>query len=291
MKKPSEAKIVVCGIVRNAEAGLRRNVIIVDKVLSHFCDYRVLIYENDSIDATKKLLQCWKQSHEDKVIISINQTDSSSTIPSSKSVSGVNPFFCRKRIDKMASLRNKYMDMLDEYIAKTNYMPDYLMVVDLDVAQLSENSVMTSFEGEIEWDAVCAFGYSTSPSLKRRYHDSYALTLWGDQNNPQTEEKIFSNARMFGSLKPDNSWIRIASGFGGLAIYKFEAVNGLRYSVPSLANNDIRVEVKCEHFSLCKQMIERGYDKIYLNPAMVLKYQNLSMKIIWHSLMRMLKIE
>lgn len=291
MKKPQESNIVICGIVRNAEKGLRRNIPVIVKVLSSFKDYRVLIYENDSVDGTKELLTNWALTHKDKVVISINQTDPSHTIPSAKSVEGVNPFFSRKRIDKMANLRNHYMDMLAEHVDKDDsFVPDYMMVVDLDVAQLYYDSIMSSFESAYDWDAVCAFGYSTSPYLRRRYHDTYALTEWGDQDNPQTEEKVRRNADKYGKLKPTDDWVRLASGFGGVAIYRYEAVKGLRYVVPSLPNDDKRVEVKCEHFSLYKQMIECGYDKIYLNPTMVLKYQDLTFNIIWNSLKRMVGI-
>ena len=53
------------------------------------------------------------------------------TIPSDSSVN-CNPFFSKKRISKMAFLRNKYMEVIDQL----NLNADYLMVVDLDVAQL-----------------------------------------------------------------------------------------------------------------------------------------------------------
>ena len=283
MKQPSEAKIALCGIVRDAADGLRNNMGGVDRVLSHFCDYRVFIYENDSIDETKDLLKDWQRRHGDKFIVSLNDTDPTRTIPLPQEVKGVNPFYCRKRIEKMACARNQYLDMLDE----SGFVPDYVMVVDLDAAQLWAEPIMTSFSGEMEWDAVCAFGYSTSAFLKRLYHDAYALTVWDDRNEVQTEDMIFANVRKWGSLKPHDEWVRVASGFGGLAIYRFEAVQGLRYAV--LPNDDPRVEVRCEHFSLCKRMIERGYDKIYLNPAMVLKYQKLSVKVIGDSLKSKLK--
>ena len=69
-------------------------------------------------------------------------------------------------------------------------------------------------------------------------------------------------------------------------MYRFEAVRGLRYE--ALPNDDERVEVKCEHFSLYKQMMERGYDRFYINPGMTLKYQRLTPKIVWESLKRKL---
>ena len=57
-----------------------------------------------------------------------------------------------------------------------------------------------------------------------------------------------------------------------------EAVKGLRYEVYD--NEDPRVEVKCEHYSIYKQMKERGYDKVYINPQMRIKYQEVNLKTI-----------
>lgn len=275
----SNLSIIICGIVRNAEKGLKNNIPIIKKVCSQFKDYRVVIYENDSIDKTKKILKDWKKDNPERIHVLLNDTDKSKTIPDSSEVR-CNPFFSKKRIQKMAALRNKYL----EYINEQKWNADYLLVVDLDVAQLYFDGIMTSFSTNIEWDVITAFGYSTSPKLKRRYHDSYALTEWGDEMNPQTEQKIKKLSEKYGKLKTSSSLIRVFSAFGGLAIYKFELINNLRYRV--VLNDDNRVEVRCEHFSICQQIMERKDSKIYINPSMALKYQNTTWKIIYNNIKR-----
>lgn len=291
MKILADAFVVLCGIVRNAEKGLRRNLPEIDKFLAKCSDFSVFIYENDSTDATKQILEDWQSKNNGKIIVSLNQTDPSKTIPSAKNVDGVNPFFSHKRIDKMAHLRNSYMTWLAEQNWEDGRIPDYVVIVDLDVAQLDSDTILTSFDNNKEWDAVCSFGYSTSPKLKRRYHDTYALTLWDEKDEPHTESKIQRYADELGSLKPSDEWIHIASGFGGLAIYRYEAIKDLQYLEPAMDNDDPRVEAKCEHFSLYKQMIERGYNRIYINPAMTLKYQDLTIEVAWNSLLRKLGLK
>lgn len=271
--------IIICSIVRNAENGLKKNIPIIDALCKHFNDYRIVVYENNSVDLTKRLLRKWQETNPNKIHISINDTDSSQTIPTASNVNA-NPFFCWKRIEKMSRLRNNYM----EYVEQKGWKADYLMVVDLDVASLNLQGILSSFQTKDEWDAVTAFGYSTSPKLKRRYHDTYALTMWGDENNPQTEQKIIRLADSLGNLKPTDKWVRVFSAFGGLAIYKYEAIKGLRYQ--TLPNEDRRVEVKCEHFSIYKQLVEKGFNRFYINPAMTLKYQALTFAIVWNSLKR-----
>ena len=170
-----------------------------------------------------------------------------------------------------------------QFVDDMGWSADYLVVVDLDVARISADNIISSFVRE-DWDAVTAFGYSTSPKLKRRYHDTYALTEFGDEANPQSEEKIVKLAEKYAKLKGEDSWIRVFSAFGGLAIYRFECVRGMRYNV--MKNGDPRVKVRCEHYSIYYQMKKRGFDRVYINPAMSLKYQDLSLKIIYNSITR-----
>ena len=279
MNSHFDRTIIICSIVRNAEKGLKRNIPEIKRLCQMFKGYKVFVYENDSTDKTKQLLQGWHDSDPDNVFISLNDTSAQPTIPPASDVPGINPFYSHKRIDKMAMLRNTYMQFVDDM----GWSADYLVVVDLDVAKISADNIVSSFVRE-DWDAVTAFGYSTSPKLKRRYHDTYALTEFGDEENPQTEEKIIRNSEKYANLNDGNPWVRVFSAFGGLAIYRFESIKGVRYE--ALKNNDPRVQVKCEHYSIYYQMKRRGFDRVYINPAMSLKYQDLSLKIIYNSIKR-----
>lgn len=274
-----DQSIIICSIVRDAEEGLRKNIPVIRSLVSLFKDYRIVVFENDSKDDTKKLLSTWEKDDKQHVKVFMDNLSSEKTIPSSRTVN-CNPFFSRKRISKMVSLRNQYLEVIDQ----EGWSADYLMVVDLDVASLDLDSILSSFNSNVDWDAVTAFGYSLSPRLTRRYHDTYALTEYGDDKNPQTEEKIKLLADKYGKLSKADEWVRVYSAFGGLAIYKYEAIKGLRYKL--IDNDDNRVEVRCEHFSICQQMEKRGYGKIYINPKMTLKYQGLTWKIITNSLKR-----
>ena len=282
MVEIAKKTIVICSIVRDAEKGLRANIPVVKEFVRLWGDYTVIIYENDSKDATKDLLKKWVDEDKKHIYIFMDNRALQRPTPKQSDVK-CNPFFSRKRICKMVSLRNQYMEALDTM----DISADYIMVVDLDVAQLNLSAILDTFNSEQEWDAVSANGYSIGPNLRRRYHDTYALTEYGDENNPQTEEKIKLLAEKYGRLKNGDNWIRVFSAFGGLTIYRYNAIKGLRYQL--LPNNDSRVEVRCEHYSLYKQMAERGYNRIFINPSMMLKYQNLSFGIVWSSLIRKYK--
>jgi len=269
----SKYNIIVCSIVRDAGNGLRANIPVLRELLAYFGDYRVVVYENDSKDRTKELLKDLQATDQEHVLVYMENKAAQKTIPMASSVN-CNPFYSTTRISKMVALRNKYMEVVDQL----DFNPDYLMVVDLDVAQLFLEPILNTFNYGKEWDAVAANGYSLGPNLRRRYHDTYALTEYGDEGHPQTEKKIMYLAKKYGKLQKADEWIRVYSAFGGLANYRYEAIKGLRYQL--LENGDDRVEVKCEHFSIYKQMAERGSDKVFINPNMKLKYQSLSMKIV-----------
>lgn len=276
-----EKSIIVCGIVRNAERGLKRNMPVMAELAKTFAGFRMILFENDSADGTKSVLKLWQSVMGDKLTVVSEDSGAKKVIPKSGEVS-CNPFYSDRRISKMAALRNQYMD----YVSEKGLTADYLMVVDMDVAGISLKGVLSCFNLDVEWDAVTANGYSLSPKLRRRYHDSYALTEYGDEMHPQTEEKILRLSEKYASLGPSDSPVRVFSAFGGIAIYRFEAVDGLRYS--ALPNDDSRVEVRCEHFSIYRQMADRGFDKTYINPAMLVKYQKLTLRIIFDSIKRRL---
>ncbi|MDR0681163.1 MAG: glycosyltransferase family 2 protein [Dysgonamonadaceae bacterium] len=281
MKQLSKSFIVVCGIVRNSEKGLKKNIPVINSLCDKAQDYKVVIYENDSKDNTKQILKKWQDDRSsDKIHISLNEgLISGKTIPSSKDLF-CNPFFSRKRIEKMVFFRNQYLS----YLRTMNWTPDYVFVVDLDVETLFLDSILSSFSSDTEWDAITAYGYSLSPYLRRRYHDAYALVELGEENEPQTEKKIKKRASKYSKICCGDALVRVFSAFGGLAIYRYEAIKNIEYQL--IFNNDNRVEVYCEHYSLYFQMKKNGYDRVYINPNMYLKYQAVTLKIIFKTLIR-----
>lgn len=274
MKPLNQSTIIICSIVRNAEKGLKKNIPVINALCNQAKDYKIIVFENNSQDQTKTILKDWQKKIGDThFFLSMYDVENSKVIPSEKEVIA-NPFFSQVRISKMVMLRNQYMD----YIEKKNLMADYLIVVDLDVAKLSLKGILSSFETAENWDAITANGYSLSPKLRRRYHDTYALTEWGKERQALNESTIRLNAEKYRNLKKGTGLIRVFSAFGGLAIYRFNAVKGLKYKL--LYNDDDRVEVKCEHYSIYAQMQEAGFDKVYINPMMEIKYQSVSWNII-----------
>jgi hypothetical protein len=264
-KKLSESILIICGIVRNCDKNLQKNIQTMNFICEHAKDYHVVIFENDSTDNTKQILINWANERKN-IHISLNDFNTV-TIPEKHSA--VNPNFSIHRIEKMASYRNNYL----EYIDKEKLQGDYVIVVDLDVYNICPQGIIHSFALNYEWDVLTANGISRAPSsfFRKRYYDTYALIECGKENIPQTERSIKTAQYRWNFLKPNMPLFRVASAFGGLAIYKGEAIANCRYGV--LLNEDEKVECRTEHYHLYQQMKASGYDKVFINPSIRIKYQ------------------
>lgn len=278
----SQSTVVFCGIVRDCALNLQRNISVIEKLGSCFKKYGVLIFENNSKDNTKKVLHRWALKNRN-VKVFTNDFDESKynsiAIPK-----GYSKYFSRRRIQRMADYRNLYLD----YLVRNHIKADYLVVVDLDVTAIDIEGVVSSFGFEKPWDVMAANSKSLSPRLKSRYHDSYALVPDGHANVKQTLSSIKKNQQVWSRLKKNQPPIKVFSAFGGLAIYKWKAIKNVRYEV--LDNKSGQVEVRCEHYSLHRQMIQNGHQNFYLNPNMLIRYQAVNFKLIVKKIGEILKV-
>lgn len=262
----SQQSLIICGIVRDCATGIRRNRPVIDKLCTMTTNSHVILFENDSKDETKLLLNRWA---EECSYVHVQSEDFNTvTIPTSQMANGVNPSFSEKRISKMAYYRNKYLDL----IQKEKLKADFVVVVDLDLKRIDIEGILYSISIADKWDVVAANGviYSPTAFFRRRYNDTYALVENGEEELPQTEQSIKEKQYKWAHLKKNMPLVPVYSAFGGLAIYKFDAIIDCRYSI--IKNADARVEVRCEHFALCKEMREKGHNRIFINPAMKVVY-------------------
>jgi hypothetical protein len=218
-----------------------------------------VILENDSKDGTKRILSSWsanrKQIH---LFLDDFNPDTRFDVESQK----VNPSFSYSRINKMARYRNRYLDL-----ASRLEPFDYLIVVDLDVYWIDPDGVAHAFGQNIPWDAQFANSRTWQVNLGDFYRDTYAFWEIGDAT-PQTEAKIAGYSEMLRPLTIGMPLFAVQSAFGGLGIYRWEAVKGLRYGIEY--NDDPRVEVICEHAYLHRQMIAAANSRLFINPSMVI---------------------
>jgi len=280
-EKVKDKRLLIHGMVKNAGKELAHNILALEKIGDFFQDYRIVIMENNSTDNTKQVLQEW-QRRNPKVIALINDFDESKykAIPVDNQYS---VYFQKSWTQKMFDYRN----MVKDYIDNLDFESDYTILVDPDVANIDPEGVITSFGSDIEWDSVTANGYSLSPLLKRRYHDTFAFCEYGLQNQKQTLQMLIDNSQLFAFLRKGMPFIRVFSAYGGLAIYKTDAIKGMKYKM--ILNEFGGIQTRCEHFCLCAQMAEKGRDKVFINPNMEIYYQKISFALIKKKISSFLK--
>ena len=265
MAQLKKMRLAVCGLARNCASKFPATIRFIETLSTYFESTTIVVVENGSRDKTRVILNNWADSCSSLHIID-------GKVPGEENASdtNANPYYSFKRVSRLAALRNQYLDFLKAQAVA----PDFVLVLDFDVDRISLEGVLDSFTREADWDVATAYGYSLSPTLLERYHDTYALVPLGEENILQLETGLKAIQRNWKQDIASSELVRVYSAFGGLAIYKYKQIIDLRYTV--CPNGDERVEARCEHFSIANELQNNGYQRIVINPKMHLRFQTLA---------------
>ena len=231
-------KVVICGLTKDDAPILPLTIARIEKTGGCFRDYRVIVYENDSRDCTPDILKNWQAVNTKVKIIT-------------ESIQ-ISPIRQLSRTERLACFRNRYLRIIKESREYADY--DFVIVADMDLkGGWSNDGIATSF-ARLDWDIVAAnsIGYH---NLRKTYYDMFALL-------PKNIFKTGLVYKIFGEgwqLHRGDPLIRIWSGFGGLAIYRKEAIMSRQYS------GSINGAIICEHIGLNADNSLR----CFLNPSQI----------------------
>jgi glycosyltransferase involved in cell wall biosynthesis len=208
-------KVLICGVCRNVAKAVPNTIESVRALGSCFLDYRAIIYENNSTDKTRSLLHQWAE--EDPHVIFISEQLSSRKLRSQLAMK------IQNRTEKIARARNIVLDramdkMFDDY--------QYVVWADLDFLEPwdVESILDTIMHPKHDWDAVFANGsYDLFALRSPEFPIGFELlgdSYWG----------LLDEIRQQLVLDRDGPWKKVYSAFGGLAIYKRDAMRGCSYS-------------------------------------------------------------
>lgn len=208
-------KVLICGVCRNVAMAVPNTVRSIRELGSRFADYQVIIYENNSTDETVSLLQDWAEIDPHVIFLS----EKLSTRKISRDLAMRIPH----RTDKIARARNIVLD-----VALQKRFDDFKYVVWADLDFLEPWSVdaivETILHPEQEWDAVLANGaYDLFALRTPELPIGFELvgSLYWDHLSSLREAFV---------LDEKGPWQKVYSAFGGLGLYKREAIRGCRYS-------------------------------------------------------------
>lgn len=250
------------GIVRDIDVLLKRNLEHI-MALSEECftSYHVYLYENDSTDNTRLILEEYAQRYPEVLTVRCD------TLHEELAVShGAHSL---TRFEKMAQFRNVYVQYLRTLSTSDT---DCVAVMDWDhITGISRDSLMVIGEITEPWDMLGAnsvqyvqYRFARLSFLWRHHLTYYDVLSYRDVNNCRVENH--SGPVHKGAVVPkptfdmeDDSLVPVTAAFGGLAIYKKEVFDHCQYS-----------GYDCEHVTLNDDMLAKGYTRMFIVPQMVL---------------------
>lgn len=303
------SKNLICGVCKNVEPFMRNTIRNCESLGNSCNDYRVIIYENNSTDQTKNILNNWKKANKRIIVMSEDLSREELLVGSlSHDWTGAS-----SRMENIARARNRVLDVVkgscfDDF--------DYVLMVDLDFRNswpINEiiNTIRDNANGD--WDCISANGIHGN-----EYYDRFAFRSMIFPLGPEFEGEDWWY-KMVPTRFDGNTLIPVYSAFGGLAIYKRNSVLLSSYTghttddlmlfyqkiMASLSQSNLAVQkylsqiginphatlapkdipihfinnsgyydypVCCEHVTFHGSMIVNGFDKMFINPRMILRY-------------------
>jgi len=257
-KEMKNEKIVICGCVRDVAKNasiIKRNI---EMLGSKFKDYRCLIVENDSTDDSRKELLKMSMKNPKIIILGcgINSNKCELKLPKTEGNS-----FTKDRIDKMAYIRNIYLDFIKDNYDHVFKEYKYGCVWDLDIIGTVYNYGVSNTLGYMskhpDISAMCANGYYKIGPLSV-YYDTYA--------HLEKNSKFDINYKLLHDIKTvvNNFHItgeyprEVESCFSGFTIYRLEDFVKANYESSEDGN------IECEHTHLNRSLP----NKCMVNPSL-----------------------
>lgn len=271
------AKALFLGTARDCGARIGASIAIAEKIGAMFEDCKFIIYENDSVDDTHKILANWAKRRPADVHF-LYGTGEEKNAPWVNFQNG-KPF----RPEQIARARNI---ILEKAMSPGFDSYDYVLVMDFDfVLEPDYKGIRSCFHRD-DWDGVFANGIDPDG----HYWDWFALR---DAQFPLGVETMgdawYALKRPKHFLTPKDPWYPVYSAFGGFAVYRRASLAGCRYSAlvtPEVENLNVWLGARetalhqgvgpepslCEHVGLHAAMRSFHRHKLFINPAMVFRY-------------------
>lgn len=239
------ASVAIVGITRDNEAQLHAGIENMINIGSSFNRFKIFLYENDSIDNTKKILEQYKQQYPEHFNYECGR---SPKLPG--------------KYQQMGHARQQCIN----WVRQLHQVYDHVIIMDPDVRiPVDRGGVIDTFKNKHpgSWDAVFANGIYNSQGMM---WDSFAFrtATYGHVFTPE----LFDSNKLHekdgtGRILPTDRWTPVHSAFGGLGVYKRECFE--------VGNYDLMVN-DCEHVGFHQSLRRKGLKKLFVNPRMIKKY-------------------
>lgn len=257
-------KVIFATLARNIAPFFKKTKFKMTTIGNLFSDYRILVFENDSKDKSRELLQAWSKL--DSKVILLDCCDQKQCDCKLKEIHphkfGITS---SKRIHVMKTYRQKLL-----HYAKTHFINsfDYYIVFDFDLpGAIYMDGFLSNFITQSHpWDMVFARGLHAMPipfSNQLFVYDGLAFIGKNDSfhyKDSPLKEVIHFNQEV-NQYSIGDAWVPVKSGFNGMAIYDFPKLKDCNYLSDTF---------KCEHIALHHDMHQKGFSNIFYNPSFVI---------------------
>lgn len=238
--------VVLCGLCRDVRHFLPRMAARIERLGAMFADWRLVLYENDSTDATKEFLLDWRRANPRVEVIT--------------EWLGV-PRFPQARLLARAAFLARCRNICRGHVLASYQHFSHVIVLDMDLAGGFSCEGIAHSMGADDWDFVGSYGIAqrseaTADDPDRWFHiDAWAFQPRPGEKIPTPQE--IENLR----LERGAPLLPVGSCFGGLGIYRMEC-----YAAAEYGGED------CEHVVLHERQRQCGFTRQYLNPSQVVLY-------------------
>lgn len=220
---PNNEKVIICGVGKNIAPFLSNMIGKIEALGKNFKDYTVIIYENNSTDQTVQFLKQWAKANQKVMIISENLSPEQ-LYNRTRGHALTNKAPCRMEL--IAYARNI---VLEKAMSKDFGDFNFVIMTDLDFAKgWNVQEVLSSFTTLIEWDCIAAHSiYNDS-----YYYDRFAYRDCQYPLGPELLGEGFwtTPCRYPIYLNYRSGFKKVYSAFGGIALYRKEALKNCSYS-------------------------------------------------------------
>eukprot|EP00596_Hydrurales_sp_CCMP1899_P010462 CAMPEP_0119045718 /NCGR_PEP_ID=MMETSP1177-20130426/42157_1 /TAXON_ID=2985 /ORGANISM="Ochromonas sp, Strain CCMP1899" /LENGTH=318 /DNA_ID=CAMNT_0007017991 /DNA_START=344 /DNA_END=1301 /DNA_ORIENTATION=+ len=281
----ANSNVTFLGVGRNLGDGLPKVLKQIENLAARFQYSRAIFVEGGSTDDTSLQLKNWvKSSIVNRTVITM---PSNITYEKSGNFKGIK----LPREGRLADARNVGLKELYR-LEKTGVKTEYVIIIDLDVLGWDPRGVLDSFKrnskvnGKAAWDVICANGVLMHGVYRDTYafrtdklntnhhwaggdHLAYNISLDSKKSYRLNLKLAQSQAQSLMNFAGYGQVLKVQSCFGGLAIYRFEALAGCFYSY---RHEEKPYMLDCEHVLFHKCMIEKHKARIFSNSNMKLWY-------------------
>lgn len=253
------SKIVIVGLCRNLEKRIISNLEKINTLLDNKClEYKIILFENDSIDNTKEHISNYQQQNKNIILLSENYN---------------RPHFGSIKNNKRTEALAEYRNNLKKYVQQNYSDFDFTIMMDLDFSDLSIEGIYNSFGWLKEFNTIGGMAgnnfeiksiFDNTPPMIWNY-DSWAFrgSWWEDLDyQPKNTFNQYNSMFWFGMwvLPIGSQPVTINSAFGGCCIYRNEFFLSGNYNGQD-----------CEHVTFHYSIKNNNPNfQLFLNPSQIM---------------------